>query len=79
MRFAAGILESYLNQDRSDCQGPQLRCECGALERYCGVRENIFVTVVGRLRLRRAYYHCRVCGSGWFPKDNAVCLPAWCG
>ena len=46
MRFAAGILESYLNKDRSDCQGLQLRCECGALARYCGVREKSFVTVV---------------------------------
>ena len=72
MRFAAGILESYLNKDRSDCQGSQLRCECGALARYCGMREKSFVTVVGRLRLRRAYYHCRVCDSGWFPKDKAL-------
>ncbi len=72
MRFAAGILESYLNKYRSDCQASQLRCECGALARYCGVSEKCFVTVVGRLRLRRAYYHCRVCGSGWFPKDKAL-------
>ena len=53
MRFAAGILESYLNKDRNDCQGSQLRCECGALARYCGMREKSFITVVGRLRLRR--------------------------
>ena len=72
MRFAAGILESYLNKDRYDCQGSQLRCECGALARYCGVREKSFVTVVCWLRLRRACYDCRVCGNGWFPKDRAL-------
>jgi len=37
-----------------------------------GVREKSFVTVVGRLRLCRAYYHCWVCGSGWFPNDRAL-------
>ena len=71
MRFAVGILESYLNKDRSDCQGSQLRCECGAFALLRCARK-YFRHRGGRLRLRRAYYHCRVCGSGWFPKDKAL-------
>ena len=30
MRFAAGILESNLNKERSGCQGLKLRCRCAA-------------------------------------------------
>ena len=33
--------------------------------------EKTFETVLGAVTLQRAYYHCDVCGTGWFPRDIA--------
>jgi len=49
-------------------------CGCGREARYAGRREKCFVTVLGDLRLRRAYYHCATCQSGVCPRDAALGL-----
>jgi Uncharacterised protein family (UPF0236) len=33
--------------------------------------EKTFETALGAVTLQRAYYHCDICGTGWFPRDIA--------
>ena len=46
LRIGAGILESMINADRSDCQ-PTLIHPDGTTMAYAGRREKTFVTVLG--------------------------------
>jgi hypothetical protein len=39
-----------------------------------GYRSKGFVSLVGDLRLSRAYYHCAACGRGRFPWDQTLRL-----
>jgi hypothetical protein len=76
LRLAARALEQRLNADTSDYQGPQLACACGQSARYIERRVKSFVSVLGAIRLERAYYHCQACGQGFCPRDQALGL-AW--
>ena len=69
LQLAAHILESVLNGDLGDCAGSFLACRCGAQARYVGRRAKTVLTMVGELRLERAYYHCHRCGRGFCPRD----------
>ena len=72
--LAARALEQRLNADTSDYAGPELACACGQSARYVGRRAKSFVSVLGPLRLERAYYHCAACGRGFCPRDRAMRL-----
>jgi hypothetical protein len=74
MRVAARAVEYRLNADTSDHAGPRLPCSCGRPARYAGRRGKNFESVLGRLRLERAYYHCEVCEAGFCPRDRALGL-----
>ena len=73
LEWAARTLETHLNQDHSDAV-PRHRCPCGGTARYAGRRAKRFVTVLGPMRLERAYYHCGDCGHGFCPRDRALGL-----
>lgn len=68
--LAARALEQCLNADLSDETGSQVDCRCGKPARYAGRRAKQVQSVLGRLRLKRAYYHCPACGHGFFPRDR---------
>ena len=68
------VLQRRLNADRSDYSGPQRDCPCGRKARYVDQREKTFQSVLGPLRLERAYYHCSHCGEGFCPRDAALGL-----
>jgi hypothetical protein len=74
LRLAARALEQRLNADTSDHAGPELPCSCGAPAQYRGRHEKTFTSVLGPLRLERAYYHCARCQSGFCPRDRALRL-----
>jgi len=74
LRLAAHALEQRLNADTSDHAGPELVCPCGRQAQYCGRHEKTFASVLGPLRLERAYYHCDHCHSGFCPRDQALRL-----
>ena len=56
MRMAARVVEQRLNADTSDHAGPMLPCACGQSARYAGRHGKNFESVLGLLRLERAYY-----------------------
>jgi Uncharacterised protein family (UPF0236) len=72
LRLAARALESHLNQDRSDYTGPLHECPCGARARYVDRRSKTFETVLGPVKLDRAYYHCSACQHGFYPRDRSL-------
>ena len=74
LRLAARALEQRLNANCSDHVGPQLPCPCGGLAQYHGRHEKTFASVLGLLHLKRAYYHCARCQSGFCPRDRALSL-----
>jgi len=49
-------------------------CPRGVPARYAGRRSKTFESVLGPLRLERAYYHCAACGAGVCPRDAALGL-----
>ena len=68
LALAARTVEQRLNTDHSDCQGRNLPCECGSPARYAGRRDKTFVTALGEMTLKRAYYHCEHCKHGFYPR-----------
>jgi hypothetical protein len=68
--LAARALEQRLNADLSDEGGAPVDCACGRPARYAGRRAKQVQSVLGRLRLERAYYHCSSCGHGFCPRDQ---------
>ena len=74
MGVAARAVEQRLNADTSDHAGPMLPCACGQSARYAGRHGKNFESVLGPLRLERAYYHCELCEAGFCPRDRALGL-----
>jgi hypothetical protein len=74
MRVAARAVEQRLNADTSDHAGPTWPCACGQQARYAGRRGKSFESVLGDLRLERAYYHCASCQAGFCPRDQTLGL-----
>lgn len=74
LELAAQAVARRFNDDLSDYCGATRPCRCGHTARYAGRRDKTFETVLGKLTLRRAYYHCPHCGHGCFPRDHALGL-----
>lgn len=63
------ISERTLQPEAERKEGNQSACPCGGLatfQRYHGLT---LATAAGRVRVRRAYYHCAACGQGHCPVD----------
>jgi hypothetical protein len=66
--LGCGLLEKLLSTQ--DGHGGQ-RVDCGSDHRaeFVGYRDKGIDTVLGRIRVRRAYYHCPTCQRGVVPRD----------
>ena len=79
LRIGARVLESLLNCAGDDRAAAITHPDDGTVLRYAGKRTKTFVTVLGDISLRRAYYTDGT-GRGYFPRDrmlgfDADCLP----
>lgn len=72
MEIGARVLESFINSDTSDVQ-PEIVHPDGTPMTYVGRRKKTFVTVLGDLTLKRAYYRDSN-GRGYFPRDVTLGL-----
>ena len=63
------VSERTLQEEAQRKDGNQSACACGAFARYQRHHELTLTTAAGRLRVRRAYYHCVACGRGHCPAD----------
>jgi hypothetical protein len=68
---AAGgrLLEAVLAGDDDGYAGPHATCGHGHQGGYAGRRAKVIATVLGPVRVARAWYHCRECGRGFAPRD----------
>lgn len=74
LQLAGKAVEQLLNTDTSDEAGPRVPCRCGGEAHFAGRRTKQFQSVLGPLRLERAYYHCPSCGHGFCPRDRHLGL-----
>ena len=66
------MLERLINADGTGYQGVTVDCGKGHRARFVEYREKELLTVLSRVDVRRAYYHCDPCGEGVIPKDLAL-------
>ena len=71
-KIGSVVLEKYLNANGGGVESKVMRCECGGSGKYVEVREKELMTVVGKIRLKRAYYYDKDCGHGWCPRDKEL-------
>jgi hypothetical protein len=64
----AALLEAVLAGEDGYC-GPHARCPAGHQAGYCGARDKTIATVLGPVRVTRAWYHCAACRHGFAPRD----------
>jgi hypothetical protein len=71
---AAGtrLLEAVLAGGDDGYAGPHARCGAGHQAGYAGRREKTVSTVLGRVQVMRAWYHCAGCGHGFAPRDEQL-------
>jgi hypothetical protein len=52
--------------------GPRIDCGASHEAQFVAYRDKTIATVVGPVPLRRAWYHCSVCGHGLAPRDGQL-------
>ena len=67
-QVGGAILEKILDADRGH-RGPRVPCDQGHEAEFVGYRGKELQTILSRIRVNRAYYHCRICNTGTVPKD----------
>ena len=70
-RLGASLLEGLLAAD-AGYRGPRADCGTGHQAVFTGYRAKTIDTVIGPVRLRRAWYHCAACGHGLAPRDDEL-------
>jgi hypothetical protein len=68
----ARLLEAVLAGDGDGYAGPRAQCPDGHRAAYAGVRDKTITTVLGPVRIARAWYHCPDCGHGFAPRDQQL-------
>jgi len=65
------MLEKIINADGGDYIGKSIPCERGHDYEFMAYREKTILTVLGQVKVNRAYYYDRGCRRGFCPKDTA--------
>jgi hypothetical protein len=73
-RIGARVIELHLSRRRLGYESASRPCACGRTQRFVEYRAKTIATLLGALRIRRAYYRCRVCGRSSLPYDTRVGL-----
>jgi len=66
------LLERLINSDGGDYRGTMLRSEKGEVFEFKEYRDKQVLTVVGPVRVQRAYYYDKEDAKGYCPKDVAL-------
>jgi len=66
------MLEKLLNADGGDYRGVSIPCDNGHAYEFVEYRNKDVLTVLGEVKVIRAYYYDRECGRGICPKDEAL-------
>lgn len=71
-KIGSVVLEKFLNADVCRIEKREMKCECSGSGKFVDVREKELLTVVGKIRLKRAYYYDEGSRRGWCPKDKEL-------
>lgn len=66
------MLEKLLNADGGDYRGHSIPCDDGHMYEFMGYRDKELLTVLGEVKIKRAYYYDRRCNVGFCPKDRSL-------
>lgn len=67
-QFETMLTEALIEAEEADQKGEKPICpECSGDMRHRGYRERKVVTQTGEVSIRRRYYRCADCGTGFFP------------
>lgn len=66
------ILEKLLNADGGDYRGRSIIGDKGQAYEFMDYRDKELLTVLGRVKVKRAYYYDRGSSAGFCPKDKAL-------
>lgn len=70
MHEVGGVMLEQLLAFDSGYRGPRFPCGKGHQADFVDYRSKDVQTVLSKIRVRRAYYHCGICTAGTFPKDS---------
>ncbi len=71
-RVGSIMLEKLLNSDGGDYRGRTLLCQNGHDYEFIEYRDKKLLTVLGDVKVSRAYYYDKECKAGFCPKDTAL-------
>ena len=72
----ARLLEAVLAGGDDGYAGPHAKCAAGHQAGYAGRRPKAIATVLGVVRVMRAWYHCPECKHGFAPRDEHLGVAA---
>lgn len=67
----AQVLEKVLNRERG-LQHAMVKCAAGHEAAFVGYRSKKLTTMLGPVKLKRAYYYCGECRQGVLPQDEQL-------
>ncbi len=68
----ARLLQAVLDDEDDGYSGPAAECPAGHQAVYAGSRPKTVATVLGPVRITRAWYHCAQCRHGFAPRDQQL-------
>jgi len=71
-------VSAWLEQLEGATVPAEVSCACGGKARYVRRRGGVLLTIMGRVRFRRAYYLCAHCHRGQYPLDQRLGYVAGC-
>ena len=71
LALGGGLLEDLLAADPG-YRGPRAGCGQGHQAGFAGYRDKAADTVLGKVVIRRAWYHCAACRHGFAPRDGEL-------
>lgn len=74
--LGAGLLQRLVDRGPNGYWGSWIPCSCGGSMRFVGHRRRWIHTLLGWIKIQRAYYHCAACHRGRVPYDQASGLGA---
>lgn len=77
LQIGAKAIELRLSGRKLGYEGSSRACDnprCKENQKFVGHRPRTLATLLGQVTFKRAYYHCRDCGSSCCPYDRAVGL-----
>ncbi len=70
LSLGQGLLQRVVNRQPNGRQGNSIACKCGGSLRFLQDRSRQIHTLMGWIKLKRAYYRCPDCGSSLAPYDK---------